>query len=174
LPTTLRNEHLVNKFLAAMKACWDQSWVNWQLLMVLKWILIYLWKIYNRLYLTMLALPDVVDLMCCKILRAANLSIKGFFHNVHWDVEGQLCYHQCRESCLSLCDMALITREYMAQTCSITLGAICSYSYEAQLSCAMCTMRAHFPHFTMCALSCTWAPYSASHPEASIHCPPSC
>jgi hypothetical protein len=37
----------------------------------------------------------------------------------------------------------------------------------------MCTMRAHFPRFTMCVLSHAWAPYSTSHPEASIHCPPS-
>ncbi|KAG2050458.1 ribosomal protein S5 domain 2-like protein, partial [Suillus hirtellus] len=35
----------------------------------------------------------------------------------------------CRDSCLSLCDMALFTREYIAQTCSTTLCDIYSYPY---------------------------------------------
>ncbi|KAG2105471.1 uncharacterized protein F5147DRAFT_775240 [Suillus discolor] len=36
---------------------------------------------------------------------------------------------RCRDSCLSLCNMAVFTGEYMARTCSITLCATRSYLY---------------------------------------------
>jgi len=70
--------------------------------------------------------------------------------------------------------MALFTREYMARTCSTTLGAICSYSYMRRSFPAQRAPCAHTSRASRCAhFPALEAPYSASHPEASIHCPPS-
>jgi hypothetical protein len=80
---------------------------------------------------------------------------------------------RCRDSCLSLRDMAVLTREYMAQTCSVILCAIHSYSYMMRSFPAQCAPCAHTSRASRCISARAWAPYSASHPDASIHCPPS-